>query len=116
MSFQSASNRCTYLCRNTFAYALWLARFLAQFCYYVLIVIAASVQIYSEESDSLFYVFVAIVAFSTWFLFLEAQSYSELSRSRKCYVYKDCASKELSYYRYWFCCDYVLRKKLLVSL
>lgn len=110
------SNRCAHLCRNTFAYALWLARFSAQFCYYVLIVIAASVQIYSEEPDSLFYVFVAIVAFSAWFLFLEALSYWELSIAHKCSVYKDCASKELSYSRYWFCCDYVLRKKLLVSL
>ncbi|KAF9183474.1 hypothetical protein BGZ51_004015 [Haplosporangium sp. Z 767] len=56
----------------TFGYALWLVRFFAQCCYYLLILIAAFVQVYSEDPDSLLGVFITIIVLSLWFLWLEA--------------------------------------------
>ncbi|KAF9580352.1 hypothetical protein BGW38_003039 [Lunasporangiospora selenospora] len=62
---------------NTFAYALWVARFTTQCVFYVLILIAASMQIYYPKPDSLLGVFVAIVAFSCFFLWLEFLQWRE---------------------------------------
>ncbi|KAF9282937.1 hypothetical protein BGZ74_002053 [Mortierella antarctica] len=87
---------------NKFAYSLWLSRFLAQFCYYVLVVIAAIVQVYSEEQDSLFFVFVAIISFSTWFLVLEILHWWELRRIGSNNVYPEEKPKGLRYFRSFY--------------
>ncbi|KAF9406265.1 hypothetical protein BGZ94_003177, partial [Podila epigama] len=56
---------------NTFAYTLWFARFCSQFCFYLLVIIAAVMQVYSDDPDSLRVVFIAIIAFSAALLVLE---------------------------------------------
>ncbi|KAF9579672.1 hypothetical protein BGW38_003975, partial [Lunasporangiospora selenospora] len=56
---------------NTFAFAVWLTRFVTECFYYALILIAALLQVYYQEPDSLLGVFVAIIALSCLFLWLE---------------------------------------------
>ncbi|KAF9305155.1 hypothetical protein BGZ74_011169 [Mortierella antarctica] len=99
---------------NKFAYRLWLARFSAQFSYYSLIVIAAATQIYSDDPDSLFYVFVAIVALSSWFLALELYSACELWKARRSQTYRNVDPKRLSYFRSFY--NYVDLLAFLVPL
>ncbi|KAF9312352.1 hypothetical protein BG003_006380 [Podila horticola] len=83
---------------NKFAYRLWLARFSILFCYYSLIVIAAVMQIYSDDPDSLFYVFVAIVVLSLWFLTLELFSSYDLKKARDSVTYESVDPKRLGYF------------------
>ncbi|KAF9393374.1 hypothetical protein CPC16_002165 [Podila verticillata] len=58
---------------NTIGYLLWLVRFSTQCVYYLLIVIAAFIQVYVEEPQVMYYVFVAIIVLAGWFLIQEAR-------------------------------------------
>ncbi|KAF9394222.1 hypothetical protein CPC16_012011, partial [Podila verticillata] len=87
---------------HQFAYILWLARFSLLLCYYSLIVFAASMQIYSDEPDSLFYVFIFITVISFWFVILEGVSWLELRKARNCATYKAIDPKRLSYLRSFY--------------
>ncbi|KAF9338158.1 hypothetical protein BG006_009533 [Podila minutissima] len=60
---------------NAFGYMLWLVRFLAQCGYYLLIVVAAFSQVYSEDPTDLHNSFVAIIVLASWFLFHEIQQF-----------------------------------------
>ncbi|KFH64744.1 hypothetical protein MVEG_09476 [Podila verticillata NRRL 6337] len=87
---------------HQFTYILWLARFSLLLCYYSLIVFAASMQIYSDEPDSLFYVFIFITVISFWFVILEGVSWLELRKARNCATYKAIDPKRLSYLRSFY--------------
>ncbi|KAG0334512.1 hypothetical protein BG000_008286, partial [Podila horticola] len=60
---------------NAFGYMLWLIRFFAQCVYYLLIVVAAFWQVYSEDPTYLHNTFVAIIAMASWFLFHEIRQF-----------------------------------------
>ncbi|KAF9390666.1 hypothetical protein CPB97_008729 [Podila verticillata] len=60
---------------NTIGYLLWLARFSIQCVYYLLIVIAACVQVYAEDPKILHDVFVTIIALAVWFLLQELRQF-----------------------------------------
>ncbi|KAF9584914.1 hypothetical protein BGW38_004684 [Lunasporangiospora selenospora] len=62
---------------NTFVFGFWLARFTMQCIYYLLILIAALMQIYYEEKDSLLGVFAAIIALASVFLWQERLQWRE---------------------------------------
>ncbi|KAF9579921.1 hypothetical protein BGW38_003617, partial [Lunasporangiospora selenospora] len=70
---------------NTFAFGLWVARFVVQCIYYLLIVVAAFVQVYCNDKDMLLGVFVTIIVFSCLFLWTELLQWRE---SRFCSTLK----------------------------
>ncbi|KAG0334511.1 hypothetical protein BG000_008285 [Podila horticola] len=60
---------------NTIGYLLWFARFATQCAYYLLIVIAAFMQVYFRDPTVLRYVFVAIIVLALWFLMQEIRQF-----------------------------------------
>ncbi|KAG0248844.1 hypothetical protein BG011_009863 [Mortierella polycephala] len=56
---------------NTIGYLYWAARFFFQCCFYLLVLTAVFLQVYSEQNESLFGIFIAITVFSVVFLWLE---------------------------------------------
>ncbi|KAG0251863.1 hypothetical protein BG011_007344 [Mortierella polycephala] len=67
---------------NTIAFYYWLIRFLCQLCYYILILTAVLLQVYSQGHPALYGLFVAITVYSCIFLWLEM---IQLSRTRMKY-------------------------------
>ncbi|KAF9959765.1 hypothetical protein BGZ65_000070 [Modicella reniformis] len=66
---------------NTIGYVYWMVRFTFQCLYYALVVIAAIMQIYYPKPSKLVGLFIAIIALSVVFLWLELlQAYRSLSR------------------------------------
>ncbi|KAF9583784.1 hypothetical protein BGW38_008547, partial [Lunasporangiospora selenospora] len=61
---------------NSFGYTVWLARFIPQLVYYSLIASAAASQVYYREGP-LLEIFIAIIAFSVLFLWLEFLQWRE---------------------------------------
>ncbi|CAO3568804.1 unnamed protein product [Mortierella alpina] len=56
---------------NTIGFSYWLLRFVYQCCYYILIIIAAVLQIYPSEKTILVGIFIAIITLATVFIWLE---------------------------------------------
>ncbi|KAG0002382.1 hypothetical protein BGZ65_002685 [Modicella reniformis] len=56
---------------NTVGYIYWLARFLWQCLYYLLVLVAVFFQVYSDQRESITGVFIAIAAMAGTFLWLE---------------------------------------------
>ncbi|KAG9322436.1 hypothetical protein KVV02_004790 [Mortierella alpina] len=56
---------------NTIGFSYWLLRFVYQCCYYILVLAAATLQIYSSEKVVLVGVFVAIITSAVVFIWLE---------------------------------------------
>ncbi|KAI8601419.1 hypothetical protein EDD21DRAFT_108105 [Dissophora ornata] len=56
---------------NTIGYSYWLFRFLWQCFYYLLVLVAVFMQVYSDQQESLFGVFIAIIVLAAIFLWLE---------------------------------------------
>ncbi|KAF9152688.1 hypothetical protein BG015_004857 [Linnemannia schmuckeri] len=60
---------------NTIGYRYWLVRFLSECCYYVLVLVAIFKQVYGDHTETLPGLFIAVIAASAVFLFLEAVQY-----------------------------------------
>ncbi|KAG0308231.1 hypothetical protein BGZ98_008572 [Dissophora globulifera] len=56
---------------NTFASSNWLPRFIFQCLYYILVLTVTLLQVYSDQPENLKSAFVAIIAYSSVFLWLE---------------------------------------------
>ncbi|KAG0228107.1 hypothetical protein BGX31_006717 [Mortierella sp. GBA43] len=57
---------------NTFGFIYWFSRFLLQCIYYILVLVAVFVQVYSEQQEQLLGVFIAITVMACYFLILES--------------------------------------------
>ncbi|KAG0325569.1 hypothetical protein BGZ99_000452 [Dissophora globulifera] len=56
---------------NTFASSYWLVRFIFQCLYYILVLTVTLLQVYSDRPENLKSAFIAIIAYSSVFLWLE---------------------------------------------
>ncbi|KAF9085662.1 hypothetical protein BGX27_003408 [Mortierella sp. AM989] len=56
---------------NTIGFKYWLIRFVCQFCFYSLVVIAALLQVYHNEPSKLAGLFITIIVMAVIFLWLE---------------------------------------------
>ncbi|KAF9955430.1 hypothetical protein BGZ72_003739 [Mortierella alpina] len=68
---------------NTIGFYYWLARFISQCCFYLLVLVAVFVQVYGPNREALTGVFVAIIVLATIFLWLEL---AQLSKDRRGYI------------------------------
>ena len=57
--------------RNTIGYWYWFGRFVLQSCFYVMVVTASLMQVYSENPSQLYGLFLAIIVIASVFLWLE---------------------------------------------
>ncbi|KAF9940182.1 hypothetical protein BGZ67_008223 [Mortierella alpina] len=69
--------------RNTIGFKYWLARFLFQCCFYILVLTTVLMQVYGINSGVLPGMFIAIIVLACVFLWLEA---SQLARDWKRYL------------------------------
>ncbi|KAF9937327.1 hypothetical protein BGZ67_001370 [Mortierella alpina] len=56
---------------NTIGFYYWLARFICQCCFYLLVLVAVFVQVYGPDREALTGVFIAIIIVASIFLWLE---------------------------------------------
>ncbi|CAO3564372.1 unnamed protein product [Mortierella alpina] len=68
---------------NTIGFYYWLARFISQCCFYLLVLVAVFVQVYGPNRGALAGIFVAIIALASIFLWLEL---AQLSKHRRGYI------------------------------
>ncbi|KAG0310614.1 hypothetical protein BGZ99_000265, partial [Dissophora globulifera] len=64
---------------NTFACYYWLARFMAQSLYYLLVLVVTLLQVYTEPSETGF-LFYVIIIYSSMFLWLEFLQFIKIPR------------------------------------